>query len=438
MANLRRRVAAGVFANASGHAITIGIQLASLPLFLSQWSTTQYGIWLMLSAVPAYFSMSDVGMVTAAGNRMTMAVARGDTAEATRVFQSAFAFMLVGCSLVAVTVLPLIAFVPFPGLTDDERRLALGALVLGVLLALFNGLAEALFKATGRYALGTFLGQTLRLVEWSGGMVGLFFFGNLAAVAIGSLCGRAVGMLGLVVWSNVRNGGIKWGLREATRREAVELVSPAALFMIFPLASAVSLQGFTLLVGSLLGPSTLALFSAYRTLARLTVQATSSLSSALGPEFSRLYGERDIPGLQSLFRRSARVGALIAATLSLCLYFAAPLLLNWWTHGLIAYLPIPMAVIMIYAAVAGFWHVPRTLLLSTNRHGSLAMIFLGVSLVSIAAGWALGIQIGLVGVAIALLLGEILIAFLCTLLALRFQSGLKQPDNHPFVTSWWL
>jgi len=81
---MKRRIIAGMGANSFGMAITIGIQLISLPLFLHYWNTSTYGVWLMLSAIPAYLSMADVGMVTAAGNRMNMAADRPAARRKTR------------------------------------------------------------------------------------------------------------------------------------------------------------------------------------------------------------------------------------------------------------------------------------------------------------------------------------------------------------------
>ena len=81
---LRQRVVAGFGANSVGMALGIGMQLASLPLFLAVWDLHTYGLWLMISALPAYLTMADAGMVTAAGNRMTMALGSGRLDEARR------------------------------------------------------------------------------------------------------------------------------------------------------------------------------------------------------------------------------------------------------------------------------------------------------------------------------------------------------------------
>lgn len=414
-----RRVIAGMGANSFGMAISIAIQLVSLPLFLHYWDTATYGNWLILSAIPAYLSMADVGMVTAAGNKMTMALGRGDSREAKRVFQSAQLFVAVVCSGIAMVAVPLALFAPFPGIDGSDMRLALVALSISTLLALCGGLSEAVFKATQRYAMGTMLGNLTRLAEWLGMMLGLALYGSFAAVALGGLVLRAAGIAyGMWLASRGRHP-LPWGFAAAQRSELRDMAAPAISFMAFPLANALSFQGITLLVATLLGPASVAVFSTYRTLCRVAVQATAILSHALWPEFSRLFGLGDLAALQSTYRKSALLGFAQAMLLSVLLYLMAPWLLQWWTHGAIGFLPTPMVLMLLYAAIGGSWHVPRVMLMATNQHAPLANWSIAAGFLAVALAWVLGQAYALSGVALGMLLSELAIALVCIRLALR-------------------
>ena len=91
----------------------------------------------MLSAVPTYLLMADVGMVATAGNRMTMEMARGRAEHANRIFHSATVFHggcvwhrgLFGHGDLAG------GWVPLP----VDQTQALWLLMLSVLAALFTG-----------------------------------------------------------------------------------------------------------------------------------------------------------------------------------------------------------------------------------------------------------------------------------------------------------
>src|SRR5277367_4476438 len=85
---LMRRLLAAFGANSFGRITTTLIQIVSVPVFLSHWGAGLYGEWILLNAIPSYFSMSDLGFGTVAGNEMTMLMVSDKRAEAIEVFQS--------------------------------------------------------------------------------------------------------------------------------------------------------------------------------------------------------------------------------------------------------------------------------------------------------------------------------------------------------------
>jgi O-antigen/teichoic acid export membrane protein len=414
-----RRVVAGMGANSFGMAVTIGIQLASLPLFLHYWDTASYGTWLMLSAIPAYLAMADVGMVTAAGNKMTMAMGKGDAREANRVFQSVQMFMGIVCGGLALLVVPVTLWAPLPGLEAIDRRVALLAMSVSVLLAFLGGLSEAAFKSTQRYATGTMAGTLVRLGEWLGCMTGLAMVGSFAAVAVTGLAVRLAGTLVCMVLATRGRHGLSWGMQAADGAEIRSMVKPAVSFMAFPLANALSFQGVTLLVGALFGPVAVALFNTYRTIARVAVQTTAIFSHSLWPEFSRLFGQGAKARVNRLFLRTSLLGAAQSLLLSLVLYFLSPWLLQVWTHGAIEFIPPLMLLMLLYAAVGGIWHIPRVLLMATNQHVGLAYWSILAGLLCVGLAWLMGSELQLNGVGAAMLTSELFIATVCAGLAYR-------------------
>lgn len=410
-------------AGAFGQAVVIVIQIFSLPLFLKQWDTATYGTWLLLSAMPSYLAMTDLGMVATAGNRMTMALGHGDRVEANRLFHSAFMFVLAMTGGAVLLSVPLALFAPVDSLQSADQRMAICLLILGVLVAQFGGLSDAIFRATGRFAQAVMLGNVLRLLEWGGMMAGLYMAGTFTAVALGGLLVRVACTAVLVGVSAQGSHGLTWHWRHASMDEIKSLFKPALSFMVFPLSSALSLQGITLLVGHFFGPAVVAIFNSYRTIARVAVQATSILSNAVWGEFSFLFGKGGTEAVRPIYRRSLMLGAAGSAALSLILYFAAPLLLELWSHGQIPFQAWPMLILLGYAAIAGTWHVPRVLLLSTNQHIGLAQWSLVGAVVAMGAAYLLQGPMGIEGVCLAMLASELLMAVVCLKLARDFLSS---------------
>lgn len=421
-------------AGAFGQAVVIVIQVFSLPLFLKQWDTATYGVWLLLSAMPSYLSMTDVGMVATAGNRMTMAMGHGDRQEANRLFHSAFMFVVCVVAVALAIAIPMALFMPLNGIGNWDQRVAVCALTVGVLIAQFGGLADAIFRATGRFALAVMLGNVLRLLEWGGMMAGLFLDGSFSAVAMGGLVVRIACTVVLVLVSRAGGHGLTWHWRYASMDEIKALFKPALSFMVFPLSSALSLQGITLLVGHFFGPAVVAVFNSYRTIARVAVQATSILANAVWGEFSYLFGQGGTAAVRPIYARSFMFGVLGSAGLSTVLYFAAPLLLRVWSHGHIAFYAGPMLILLAYAAVAGTWHVPRVLLLSTNQHIGLAQWSMAGALMAVGATVLLQKPLGIEGVCLAMLVAELLMALVCIRLARDFlasQASFRTDLQHP-------
>jgi O-antigen/teichoic acid export membrane protein len=211
----------------------------------------------------------------------------------------------------------------------------------------------------------------------------------------------------------------RWGFAEASRAEVRRCAGPAISFMAFPAANALNFQGMTLIVAAVLGPAATVMFNTYRTIARVTVQATATFSLALWPEFSRLFGQGNLAALGRLYQRSRWMGLALAAVASVVVYCAAPAVLSVWAKGQIAFSAPLMLVSMAYAAVAGGWHVARVLLLSTNEHSGLAWPFLVASAVCLPLAWWMASGFGLIGVMGVMLGLELAMLLLCSWLAKR-------------------
>jgi O-antigen/teichoic acid export membrane protein len=425
-----RRIILGFGAGTFGQAVNIVIQLFSLPLFLLHWDTAVYGSWLMLSAVPSYLTMADIGMVPVAGNKMMMAMGRSDVAEANRVFQSAQLFMMIVCGSLGVLVTPLALWGPLPDFISSDQRIALAVLFCDVLVFMFGSLSDGVFKATGRFGLGLMLSDVIRLLEWAGSILGLLLFGNFAAVAIGGSLVRFVGTgLGMFV-AQRGDYGLDWGTRHASKAEIKKMIRPAVSFMAFPLSNALSFQGVTLLVGALLGPVSVATFNTFRTVSRIAVQVTGIFSVSLWPEFGRLFGQGGPGAVEALYRHAALLGVVQAVGLSALLYFISPWLLEVWTHGRIEFEPGLMAWMLAYATVGGVWHLPRVLLQSTNQHVGLSGWSLVAAALTIVLAWGFGVLWRLEGVAAAMLVSEAFIAFICVNLVHRSFFGVSKMKRY--------
>lgn len=418
-----RTIYLGMSANFFGQAVTVAIQLLSLPMFLHFWTTSRYGEWLLLSAVPAYFSMADIGIVAVGMNKMTMLAAESNWDHAERTFQSILLLTTIAIFVVATTTFVAIWLCDVGGVGEKpEWRAVLSMLILASLANIFSGLFDAVFRSSGQYALGVYALNIARLVEWLGSLAGLICGGSLATVAAGLLLGRLLANFALWFFVIVRFPQYRWGFAKASKQELSTMLLPAASFMALPLGNAISIQGTSLLVGSFFGPVALAVFNSYRTMSRVAVQLVTMLSRVLWPEISKLYGRRAVSGIRSLYRWGTLATATASAATAISIYVLSPAILTWWTHGRIAQNGGLAIAFLLVTSLTGFWQVGMVVLMAVNKHQQLAAIYLGASVVSIIGSACIAGRLGVEGAAASLLFIEISMLFATSLSVRSFFS----------------
>lgn len=376
---MRSRIISAVAANVSAQAITALIQVASIPVFLHFWSLERYGQWLILAAMPAYFSLADFGFLSVAINKMTMLAAAGEQRRMEAVFQTAVKLCLavvIGGVVLACIVAEL---TPGPLFAQSANKLTLVLLVLSAVLAMSSGIVDAVFRSAGEYALGTYLVNGARLIEWLGLIVGLTVGGGFLDAACGQLLGRLVAITGSWAIARWRHPRLKWGVRQASMQELREMCMPALSFMAFPTANAISLQGMTILVGHLFGPVFLATFSAYRTVGRILVQFVAIIGRSLWPEISRRFGSKDVSGVMNLYRRGLSASIASAAALSVALFVFGPTLLDKWTSGRIPFDKSLFGLFLVAGFLTSAWQMGMVLVAATNMHARLSGFYLAGS-----------------------------------------------------------
>lgn len=408
------RILSGLGANMFGQGVTIGIQLLSLPLFLHFWSISRYGEWLLISAIPSYISMADLGLVAVGMNRMTMLAAAEDFEGAERVFHTMLGITISVISVVALGGVPLIVLwsLVYSGMAA-EQTLALVLLLVASLASIYTGVFDAVFRSSGDYSQGVYALNAVRIAEWVGSISGLVIGGTLVSVSCGLLAGRLLGNTATWIYLAWRYPRYTWNLKKATRQEFRILLMPGLKFMALPAGNALSIQGMVILVGMMFGPVVLTVFSTYRTLSRTTVQVINMLSRVLWPEFSRQYGRSDFGKVRELYGW----GTVAAVCTSLCgawlLAMFGEIVLGWWTHGKVAYDPGLFRLFVMVTACTGFWQVGMILLTAVNELGTLSLIYLVFSALSVGVAFVAGKMLGVEGVVLVLLIFEIAMAVFC-------------------------
>jgi len=406
--SVHRRLAGGFLAGAYGQVVSIGVQLLTLPIFLAHWGSTRYGEWLLLSAIPAYLSLSDMGFASVASNQMAMEVAAGERESALRTFHGtlgivAFASVVVLLIAGLLSVLPLEQYLHLTTLAHREAAAIVSLLAMQVVVGFLGSMLSAGYRSEGQFARVTAAVHTLRLLE---------FLASIVVVVLGSAGAQWVAVCVLVV----RVLGTGWMALDLRRfapwitfcftRQSIStarsLGSAALAFAAWPLAAALQQQGLILIIGSLLGAPAVVLWTACRTVARALTQASGIFNSALWPEFSRTLGEGNSELARRLHRLAFCVSLWGILPASVALFLLRVPLFQAWSHGLIDISANLFGLTLVQTILSVLWGTSSIVTAAINRHQRNSLIYVLLIVLGVTLSVPVVRHFGLVGAIIIL------------------------------------
>jgi O-antigen/teichoic acid export membrane protein len=414
---LLKRLIKSMSAIFAGQFLNVVGNLLLVPLFLSRWSSDVYGEWMALSAVVAYFAVTELGMNSAAANALTAAYARGDLRRYQYLQGSATAFY-VGMALTfsllfgfLTALLPIPAWIGIRHITPTVAAWVawlLAARILWQVPALQLGI---IYRSTGNLA----------ATQW---FLNLQNFGLLVITAtVLLLRGRA---LSLALWGTtpmiVVTAGAWFSLRrshpellpklsEAQITGLLELLGPSLLFGLIMLSMTLLLQGPVLLVSHQLGGTAVALLVTTRTLANVVRQAAEPVQIALWPELTRLDALGAEPALR-LGHRLLVIGSVaLSAAFAGALWFEGASVMAVWTSGKLAPDLWLLRIFLLAIVLQTVWLPSALFMKASNRHRQLAHSYFISAVLTLGAIAILLRPCGLLAVPFGMLIGEALACY---------------------------
>lgn len=384
------------FAATVGGKFTYFIQVfAAVPLFLSFWPVEQYGHWLVLTAVPSWLAMTDLGFGTAAANQVTYLSGAGDRDAARRCLHSACVAM--GIILVTASFLLGAASYALPwgewlgeaGSRGDARWVILlsGATVIAGFPA---ELVRGIFRAVDLSEIASAWSSAKPIVDLSVIAVALFFGAGPVSVA-GALLGAQIAyVLSFALTARSRSRALRLGFREARRDEIMHMLRRGLAYCLFPLANTLVIQGPIIAINAYLGTAAVVLFSTVRTFTRIGYQATTMVYTVVLPEMGRNLGAGRLADSRTLHRLAVIVTLAATTIFAMGTVAFGRQLISWWVPGQLAVSRELLLVFALGVVGNGLWVASSVVQTACNRHealafANLAAATLGVTLCTLAA-----------------------------------------------------
>ncbi len=423
---VQNRLWKGLGANAYGTLVVAIVQLAGVPILLHIWGVRLYGEWLVLFAVPAYLSLANLGYAASIANDMTMRVARGDREGALTAFQSLLALVSVTGAVAALVLLPLLYLLPIAewlrmtALAPSEVHVVLLLLAGEVLVHLFGGVSSAGFRANGEYGLGVALENTTSLAQyvalWAIAIAG---FGPVGAAAV-FFTVRIIGGGATLGYLSHRHSWLHLSLSKVHLGYLRGLFAPSFAHLMVPVANALKNQGLVIVIGAVLGPIAVVVFSVLRTLTRISLRLAAIISHAIEPEIAAAEGRKDRALQRRLYLTGLQSSLWFSMVAGLILYFIGDVVLKLWTQGRVSMDHTLFVWLLLSGVSAGIWHVAFSALAALNRHTRAALVYVMSAVLTVGIGFALVSTTGRVADAgLAMLIGDALFAGYALLAASR-------------------
>ncbi len=409
MQEIRKRLFKGFGANAFGQSASIFIQVVSVPIFLQVWGVELYGEWLILSTIPSYFAMSDIGFANVAANEMTMQVANKKTEDALETFQSSWLFISFTSIIIFLILLISIWHIPVEHLlnlkhqTHQQVVTIILLFTLHMLVKLQGGLLEAGFRCDGNYAFGVFASNVVRLLENLSVLTTVFMGGSPMHAALVFLWFRILGFILMKCNLRKKSPWINYGFTKAKLETIKRLACPAFAFMGFPLGYALINQGLYTVVSVTLNPVAVVTFSTLRTISRLAFQLMVAVNSTVWPEITSAYGVGNISLVRKLHSYSCKLSIWASSLSVLFLFFFGEQILRFWTREKIEMDFAVFYTMLAIIVINSIWLTSSVVPSATNKHQKISLYFVLSTILSIALASIITPIIGLSGTALSML-----------------------------------
>lgn len=432
-----RRFTRGTFATLFAQVINSLGQLAVVPVFLAYWGNQLYGEWLTLSAAVAYISMLDFGMQMYVVNRLTQCYARGAIQEYTRVFHSAFFLSLVGSSaavillILALVVMPLDRWFQFTLTDHPTAALVAILLALQIVAAIPQGLIAGIYRTIGEYPRGVMIGNMQRIFFLVFTVLVVMAGGGLGAIAgiqlVPLVCGA------LYVWWDLRrrHPQIRLGVKERDLKLALSFLGPSFYFFLIQIATGITVQGSTLIVGAKLGAGSVAVFVTLRTLANMIRQVTGALNSTLWPDLTALEAQGRYQTLREIHLLMVKLLLIFSFCAAVFLHFMGKDVVALWTHGRIDYNAQLMDAFLLLLISQTPWMTSSVILAASNNHRVTSICYTASAFIGLGMGYFLSYRFGLPGVVYGLFIAEFFLCgwfpwFTCRMIGQKFSHFLVE------------
>lgn len=377
-----------ILANLLGIGVNLLNQIVLVPIFLTYWGVDLYSDWIIISALTSFFIISDIGINSTIQNRFAIEYTKGN---------SELCNALIICNLIIVSLIFTIiailcvAFLSIFNITDvlsistlskSKSSLVFIFLLVQMFATMYMGIPNAILRSIHKNYLAVIYDQLAKLAVVIITIISLITEIDIVFMS----CLMCIPLLINIIFKFYKaNNVFKITLTTQliTRRLLKTTFVQGFGYLSFPVANAILLQGFTLVVNRYFGTESVVLYNTTRTMCNFIKTLLNTVLNSVWPEYSIAYGKKDYKRMKSLYHKAIHLSMLTAALISVGLLIFGPFIYRIWTNGEVTFNYSLMIAFLIVLFVNTFWNTGCVALLSTNNHIKFGLINVSLTICSL-------------------------------------------------------
>lgn len=364
----------------SGFLVKASILVAQfflIPVYISQLGFEKYGEWLILTAIPNYLLMSDLGLTQTVINEICKYITFNEFRRQNLLFKSTVSFLIViGLVLIAIFFLvELIVNVnEVLGLSEikhEESVLIIGMYIVNISFFLIFRLIIGYYKAMDKFFMHEYVLSITYGSDFIFTLLILIFGLPLYSIPLSMLIIRIV--VFVLVNLDLRRYDF-YKLSLTINFKPVKKILPVSIRLsLFTLGYAILLQGNTLVVGLVLGSATVVVFNTIRTLVNSIKAFVSIFYLPTMPEFSILMAKKMLLEVKTKLNRVLKKSVLITMVLCLFVYIFRDFIFTVWLKQELNYTNDFFVFMLMSIFIQTIWNSASMLPLSINSLNKLSL-----------------------------------------------------------------
>jgi O-antigen/teichoic acid export membrane protein len=439
-----RRLALGSSASLASIIVNLLAQILLVPIFLSHWATSDYGLWLALQGANFLLCTVDLCHQDYVGFEcLKLPINRHE--DRSELLSAALPFValtgLVQIGAISAAVYSGFAATVFSS-DDPSTAPAVSIVLLGYALFwvgfhTYTGVLARVLSSVGEYP---------RTAWWNmaNGLAGAL--GAAMAVVLGfSIIGAFYFQIGAQA---LVDAAVYIDFARCLRVHNIKIISAdlrlgaknfihSIVLIAMGASDVLSQSGFRIILLPFIGAASLAVFSTLRTISNILQQGINSLINPGLPELMRFVAVRDLARTEAMMCFLWLLIVFLFSPLAVILQIVAPFAYSAWTLGKMNFDGISFALLSSAIMVSGLSQPARAIIRGNNLLPIQVTISVLAGVGLIGFTWILAPRLGIHGAALALLGVESIRAFLSLRMAQRWikQNDLSWPGRYFMIAS---